>query len=489
MKIAALMAALAAAPLAAQVPADAPPAVEHATLRGVVVDSVRGGFLKGASVGIVGPSRMALTDSLGRFSIDRIPPGEYRVALFDGLLDSLAISVLSAPTRFTAGDTVELILAIPSPATIIAAKCGAPARDDESSALFGTVLRAEDGAPAAGAEVRVEWLEVAIDEATGVRTMPRSSLAGADSAGRYKVCGLPSGLNAEITARRGEDSTASVPMMYGDSRLGIANLFIAGTVAGRRTVGAPVRGIVVDAAGKPVGNAMVALSSSPSAVTTEANGRFEIAGQRLGTQSVLVRRLGYQPVEVVVNVTSQPSAPLTVTLDEFVPVIESVVIEARYNAALERVGFARRRHYGLGRYYEGKDLEHVTNLENFLKTIPVLNRRMGLPLGSTSIGGRSQDIIDVRDAPSPGGSSRSNARPRLADASAGAAGGESGSCRATFVDGVKVSETDFLMPNEVAAIEVYSPTMTPSEFRGLYATCATVVIWTDWKLRRAQVRR
>jgi hypothetical protein len=64
-----------------------------------------------------------------------------------------------------------------------------------------------------------------------------------------------------------------------------------------------------------------------------------------------------------------------------------------------------------------------------------------------------------------------------------------GAQAATFVDGVRVSETDFLMPNEVAAIEVYSPSMTPSEFRALYATCATVVIWTDWKLRRAQVRR
>ena len=487
MKIAALLAVLAAAPLAAQAPTGAQAGDAPAALRGVVVDSVRGGFLKGASVGIVGPSRMALTDSLGRFTIDGIPPGEHRVALFDALLDSLAISVISAPTRFTAGDTVELILAIPSPGTIIASKCGTPAGDDESSALFGSVLRAEGGAPVDGAEVRVEWLEVAIDEATGVRTVPRSIVARADSAGRYKICGLPSGLNAEIAAHHGDDSTAAVPMTYGDSRLGIANLFIAGATGGRGTVGAPVRGIVVDGAGKPVGNAMVALSSSLAAVTTGSNGRFEIAGQRLGTQTVLVRRLGYEPVEVVVNVTSQPSAPLTVTLDEFVPIIESVVIEARHNAALEQVGFARRRHFGLGRYYEAKDLEHVTNLENFLKTIPVLNRRMGLPLAKAV--NRSQDIIDVRDGPSPGGNNRTNARPRLSDASEGGGGDESGSCRATFVDGVRVSQTDFIMPNEVAAIEVYSPSMTPSEFRALYATCATVVIWTDWKLRRAQVRR
>lgn len=64
-----------------------------------------------------------------------------------------------------------------------------------------------------------------------------------------------------------------------------------------------------------------------------------------------------------------------------------------------------------------------------------------------------------------------------------------GGCRAIYVDGVRACETNFLMPSEVAAIEVYSPTMTPSEFRGLYATCATVVIWSDWKLRRAQARR
>jgi hypothetical protein len=486
MSATALAAALVAGTAAAQTSVTATPtAVPHGTLRGIAVDSVRGGFLRGASVAVVGPSRMTLTDSLGRFAIDSIPPGEYTIALFDEMLDSLAITVMSAPTRFSAGDTVTLLLAIPSQATIVAAKCGPAATSDAPVALFGTVLAADEGSPAADAEVRVEWLEVTIDQATGVRTLPQKRVATTDAAGRYKVCGLPEGINAEVSALRGADSTSAVPLIYGESRLGIANLFIAGSHPGvaSRTVGAPVRGRVVDADGKPIADATVMLSSSPEAASSDQSGRFEISGTRLGTQSVVVRKLGFQPVEVVVDVMPQPAAPVTVRLDQFVPIIESVVIQARHSAALERVGFARRRRYGLGRYYEAKDLEHVTSLERFFQTIRVLNRQTGLPMAQGARLG-NQDVIDVRDTPSPGGTSRSNARRRPPNASEGATGGESGSCRATYVDGVRVEDTEFIMPNEVAAIEIYSPTMTPQEFKTSYATCATVVIWTDWKLRR-----
>lgn len=484
MRFALALAALVPICLESQATTPAPTQTPYATLRGTVVDSVRGGFLKGASVALVGPSRMALTDSLGRFRIDSIPPGEYTLALFDELLDSLAITVLSAPTRFVPGDTVTVNLAIPSQSTIVAAKCGTAAAPDAPAALFGTVFAADDNSPVAGAEVRVEWLEVTIDQATGVHTSPQKKVATSDSTGRYKICGLPEGINAEVSVLRGDDSTSAVPLIYGESRLGIANLFIAGSRAGavNRAVGAPVRGRVVDADGNAVADATVMLSSSPTAASSDRNGTFEIAGHRLGTQSVVVRKLGFQPVEVVVNVMTHPSPSVTVRLDHFVPIIESVVIQARHSAALESIGFARRKRYGLGRYYEAKDLEHVSSLERFLQTIQVLNRRTGLPMATASRG--PEDIIDVRDTPSPGGNTRTNARRRAASASQGAAGGESGTCRATFVDGIRVEDTEFIMPNEIAAIEVYSPTMTPQEFKTSYATCSTVVIWTDWKLRR-----
>lgn len=459
----------------------AAPAPPHSTLRGVAVDSVRGGFLKGASVAVVGPSRMALTDSLGRFSIDSIPPGSHRIALMDDLLDSLSISVVSVPTAFVDGDTVEMILAIPSHRAIIGAKCGSAAAENESSALVGRVFWANDGSPAAGANVRVDWLEVTIDQATGVHSFPLTRAATSDSAGRYKLCGLPDGLNAEITVTLRNDSTAAVPIIFGESRLGIATFFLPNTIATRssRPIGAPVRGRVLDPDGNAIADATVMLSSSPTAVSTAANGTFEINGHRLGTQSVVVRKLGFQPVEVVVDVMNQPAAPVTVRLEQFVPIIESVVIQARHSAALERIGFARRQRYGLGRYYEAKDLEHVTNLENFFQTIPVLRRQSGLPPIMGGGGNRNTtDIIDVRDG-GPGGGRR---RPPTAAESAQR--GESGACRSIYVDGVLTETADFIMPNEIAAIEVYSASMTPMEFKKTYATCSTVVIWTDWKLGR-----
>lgn len=100
---------------------------------------MRGGVLRGASVGLLGPSKMTFTDSLGRFRIDSIPPGEYQVALFDPLLDTLALGVLSPLTRFAAGDTVDLVLAVPSQLAIVTAKCGPAARAEITSwmASFG----------------------------------------------------------------------------------------------------------------------------------------------------------------------------------------------------------------------------------------------------------------------------------------------------------------------------------------------------------------
>lgn len=80
--------------------AQQPAARDHAVLEGVVIDSLRGGYLRNAPVAVVGPSLMAFTDSVGRFRIDGIPPGEYQVALFDPLLDTLSIQVLSPKTRF-----------------------------------------------------------------------------------------------------------------------------------------------------------------------------------------------------------------------------------------------------------------------------------------------------------------------------------------------------------------------------------------------------
>src|SRR5688500_12781355 len=157
------IALLLAAPAVAQ---DARPS-GFAVLDGIVVDSLRGGALRGAAVRIAGTSRFAFSDPLGRFRIDSVPPGSHNVELFHDLLDTLGVRVYTPPVEFAPGVTVEMGLGVPSARTIIRAKCQSSA--DDAGAIFGVVLDAEREEPMPSAEVRLSWVELSVDRETGVR--------------------------------------------------------------------------------------------------------------------------------------------------------------------------------------------------------------------------------------------------------------------------------------------------------------------------------
>ena len=62
----------------------------YGVIVGGVVDSIRGGVLRGALVGVEGTSRTAMTDAAGHFTLDSVPTGDHRLMLFDDLLDTLS---------------------------------------------------------------------------------------------------------------------------------------------------------------------------------------------------------------------------------------------------------------------------------------------------------------------------------------------------------------------------------------------------------------
>lgn len=434
----------------AELSAQAPSSPSHAVLQGVVVDSVRGGYLRGATVGLLGPSRMAFTDSLGRFQIDSIPPGEYQVALFDPLLDTLALGVVSPMTRFAAGDTVTLVLAVPSQLAIVTAKCGPPRNPDEDRALFGQVLDAGTEQPVAGAHVTLNWTDMTISESTGVRSEPRRRQAESDARGHYRICGLPPELTAEAFVQRGADSTGKVQIAFGDALLGMATFLLpgsAGNTAAGDTVPAPastatLSGTVIDGEGNPIGNAHVSVTGGISSTTTDSLGRFALGGQPTGTHAVVVRRLGYMPIELAVNITTLRDNEIAVQMQQYVPVLAAVIIGARRVAALEQIGYNRRKARGDGRFIERDFIlsRNALRLSNLLENIPGLRR--------------------------PGD-------------------GFGGTCTNYFVDGIQWrggTPEDFIMPDEIEVIEVYSRGFTPGEFMTM-DRCATVAVWTRWKLR------
>jgi hypothetical protein len=85
----------------------------HAVITGVAVDSVRGGYLRGAIVSVSGTSLSGMTDSSGRFRIDSVAPGSRHLEVLHPLLDSIGLRVRSPERQLSAGDTTAFTLAIP----------------------------------------------------------------------------------------------------------------------------------------------------------------------------------------------------------------------------------------------------------------------------------------------------------------------------------------------------------------------------------------
>lgn len=416
-----------------------------ATIEGVVTDSLRGGFASGASVSVIGARRFAFADSLGRFRIDSIPAGEHQIALSHAMLDTLGVRVITPLVALQADSITFIALAVPSARTIMRAKCSASSTD--SGALMGLVLSADSELPVAGAEVRLWWTELTVGADIGIRRQAHQRAAATDESGRYKFCGLPAELSANISASTGRDSTATLPIAYAAPGMGTATLFLpvtetsaAGIPSVASAPGAEVRGVVVDSLGRPLAGARVGLAGRPDAVATDSTGRFELTGQRPGTQALVVRKLGYSPAELILNLTSREPREVTVRLGEFVPTLEAVVVQARRTAALDRVGFTHRQSSGMGRYMDQAQLDrrHALEVSDFLRHYP--------PRGS----------------------------------------GLSDPCTHYWVDGNRWqfgTPDEFMTPQEVAAIEIYNGVFVPAEFQSFEGSCRVVVIWTKWHLK------
>lgn len=415
-----------------------PPA--PALLRGVAVDSLRGGLLAGAMLRVTGTTRVGVTDSLGRFHIDSVPAGSHAVELFHGLLDTLGVRVRTEPLTFSMDSVALLVLGIPSGQTIVAAKCGTDATDQ--GAIVGMVFSAEGEDALAGVNVRLSWTAISVGREFGIREEPHQHVVLTDAAGRYKFCGLPNELAATISAGRGADDVVSIPISYEAAMLAVVNLFLPGsksTGSAASAARASLRGVVVDSSGNPLAGAHVGLAAGANAAITDSAGRFELRGVVPGSQTLVARRLGYLPAEAVVHLTSAVPREVVVRLDTYVPVLEAVFVEARRNSALERIGFAERQRTGSGRYLSPTDLarRHAINVTDFLRHLP---------------------------PPRPG---------PLGDA-----------CTTYWVDGMRSigNVNDFMAPDEVAAMEIYPQALAPAEFRDAFRDCRVVVIWSKWRL-------
>jgi hypothetical protein len=406
--------------------------------------------LNGAIVRVAGSTLSGVADSSGRFIISGLPAGEHRFEVFHPFLDTLRLALRTDARRSTGRDSLLVIVGTPSIPTLVALKCSAEDRRRGDAMAIGFVANALTEAPLAGAQVTVEWVEYDVRNRTIVRT-PQYRVVPVGPDGTYKVCGIPRDIESGIYASLGSDTTASRAESFA-SGLALASFRLS--PAGVKQVAA-ISGRVVDSAGRALAGARVSSETEGSAAITREDGTFDLDGLAHGTRAIIVRKLGFLPVTHAVEVGAS-TEPVRITLDTFVPVLETVRVTARRDFFLDRTGFSTRRKSGSGRFFTPDEIAR----RNPYRLSDLLSMATSLRRYRTFDG---KDEITAR----------------------------AGGCVAYFVDGVRwfageEGPNNFISGSELGAVEVYSGLSTPGEYisTGMDgALCSVVVIWTKWKLR------
>jgi hypothetical protein len=448
----------------------------------VVVDSLRGGILRDATIMVAQAGRLGVSDPAGRFRIDSIPPGSHRLWLYHAFLDTVGVSVTTEPLMLAAGTSAVVAIAIPSAESIRAAACRNSASGE--SAVIGRVLDAETAEPLANASVSLGWFEASWSRQTGFRLTPHSRDVITSESGAYRICGLPADLEATLAARTGTMTTAAVPVIVGGAPLVIRTLRIPstdaaplaeapgsaareGVIEATNTSGvevplrrgrASVTGQIISRTGDAIAGARVSVIGAAGAVLSDSAGKFALDRLPPGTQSLLVRRLGFVPVEMPVELSTSAPLQMAIEMVDYIPVLEEVHVRAASYSSLDATGFySRMRMGGGGKFLTLEDIErrNANRLIDLFHTIPGINY--------TSVKGRRQ-IEGVR-----------------------------GGCMNLYIDGYMWHHTspdddisDFVLPEEIAAIEVHSPTSVPPQFFSKigHRPCGAIMLWTRVKMKQ-----
>ena len=468
---------------------DTAPPLPIATLTGTVYDSLHRAPLGEALVSIEGTTRMTSTNRLGLFLLDSIPPGTHRMRVDHPVLDSLGIVMVTAPFELKDGDESTMQLAIPSAETLVEVSCPAARRNLGPGAVIGRLLDADTDEPVAGARVSVAWLEMSLN--AGLRKIPRLREALSTADGMFRICGLPANFEGTLQAQLKGITTSEVrvkaegfPLVVQGLKIGNPNTVVAAatdSAAQRRqkeaatgptfsaarlqTGNAVLNGRVVNAAGQPVVGARVDVIGTPGATLTRENGEFSISGLPSGTQSVVVRQIGFAPEERPVELSTRAPARIEIAMSRPATVLNTVVVRADRDVGLERVGFSQRKKSGGGYYLDGDDIvKRAPNmLTDLFRTIPGLRV---VPSGN----GIDYQVESARAVV--------------------------GSCVRYFVDGapfeaVFPGDVDRLLPpGEIAAIEVYNGISVPAQFQQAgNSSCAAIVLWSKQRVDRPAGRQ
>jgi len=243
-----------------------------------------------------------------------------------------------------------------------------------------------------------------------------------------------------VVASLGDQSTAAVDVDL-SSLIEIESFRIPPAKGAGSGKTAKIAGRVVDENGRAATGARVAIDDDSISTMTNSNGYFALNDVRIGTRSLSIRKLGYEAVEIPVDVPSGGAAALSLSLGRSVAMLKAMLVTASLDRGLEKVGFDARRRVVAGAFLGPRDIDRIfpSSLGQVLERIPRFKR----------YGGCVRYYVDGKLMPE-------------------------GENPENFVQGV-----------EIGAIEVYTESFVPGEFPAftrLGTPCRSVVIWTKWKI-------
>lgn len=452
--VAALVLAALGAPVRAQ-----HPAARAGGIAGMVFDSLDHRPLGDASVFLLGTALTATTDAGGRYVLDSVPEGSYRIAFESGTLDTIGLTPnpRAAVVRAGAVDTVNLF--VPSVETLLDAMCPASRAAGGESIVVGSVRDAATGAPLAAATVTLSWSDIAASRGRIVQTNHQvPAVTAAD--GSYAVCGLPGDAVVSLRGVAQGHTSGMLQLAVPPGRLvrrdvGIdAGHMPNGTAASRGQ--ASLAGLVIDAAGHPLSDADVSLAGLPETARSDEEGRFRLGQVPGGSWDVLVQRIGFLPLRTGVELHPGVTTASTLTLRAAGTLLDTIRVRARAPDA-HALGEKAREFPG-ATFFSRASIDSM----HAYRVTDILRHAKGVQLVYPDSGG--PPIVQM-------------ARSRFSDII------HAGLCPVEFyVDGVpfdmKNSPDIHLHPADIEAIEVYDGASNiPPEYQSGSAACGVVVIW------------
>jgi hypothetical protein len=334
----------------------AQPASRLVTVHGVAWDSLRGGPLQGALITIGKMARTTTSDSVGHFRFDSVPPGITLFTIVHPAFDTIGITV--PPKRVLLdGRNPALKISIPSLASYWRAACGPGAVPQDSAILFGATLDAESQKPLPGAAIAVRWSDLAYEKTAGVQQRQWGGQAISDSAGAFRLCGVPSDLPLWIVATSGHGTTGPIELNPLTRRIQRRDLLV--NAKGDSTLRGTIQGHVLDKDARPVAGARI-VAEGVAVAQSSSDGRFILRSVPIGTRQLRALSIGSNPVATIVDVSPNDTTYVALELSKVVS-LESVNVRARSLRQRRLAELQQRRAIGVGNFMDSTRIEtHAT---------------------------------------------------------------------------------------------------------------------------------